>query len=68
MFSYVGFTPQEIVVGNQTTFNIKLLPDAASLEEVVITTFGTAKKNSFTGSATKIDAKDLAPRPITNVG
>lgn len=55
-------------MGNQTTFNIKLLPDAASLEEVVITTFGTAKKNSFTGSATKIDAKDLAPRPITNVG
>ena len=68
LFSYVGFAPQEIAVGNQTTFNVKLLPDAASLEEVVITTFGTAKKTSFTGSAAKIDAKDLGPRPITNVG
>lgn len=68
LFSYVGFTPQEIAVGNQTTFNVKLLPDEASLEEVVITTFGTSKKASFTGSAAKIDAKDLGPRPITNVG
>lgn len=68
LFSYVGFTPQEIAVGNQTTFTVKLLPDAASLEEVVITTFGTAKKASFTGSAAKIDAGDLGPRPITNVG
>ena len=63
LFSYVGFAPQEIAVGNQTTFSVKLLPDAASLEEVVITTFGTAKKASFTGSAAKIDAKDLGPRP-----
>jgi TonB-linked SusC/RagA family outer membrane protein len=68
LFSYVGFAPQDIAVGNQTTFNVKLLPDAASLEEVVITTFGTAKKTSFTGSAAKIDAGKLGPRPITNVG
>jgi TonB-linked SusC/RagA family outer membrane protein len=68
LFSYVGFTGQEIIVGNQTTLNVKLLPDASNLEEVVVTTFGTAKKTSFTGSAAKIDAKDLGPRPITNVG
>ncbi|MFN8347513.1 MAG: TonB-dependent receptor [Spirosomataceae bacterium] len=68
LFSYVGFTPQDIAIGNQTTVNVKMVPDAASLEEVVITTFGTAKKASFTGSAAKIDAKDLGPRPITNVG
>ncbi|NBB18644.1 SusC/RagA family TonB-linked outer membrane protein [Runella sp. CRIBMP] len=68
LFSYVGFTGQEIIVGNQTTLNVKLLPDASNLEEVVVTTFGTAKKTSFTGSAAKIDAEKLGPRPITNVG
>jgi len=68
LFSYVGFTGQEVIVGNQTTLNIKLLPDASNLEEVVVTTFGTAKKTSFTGSAAKIDAEKLGPRPINNVG
>ncbi len=68
LFSYVGFTAQEIAVGNQSILNVKLIPDAASLEEVVVTTFGTAKKTSFTGSAAKIDAEKLGPRPITNVG
>lgn len=68
LISYVGFVNQEIVVGNQTTLNVSLVPDAANIEEVVITTFGTAKKASFTGSAAKIDASSLAPRPVTNLG
>lgn len=68
LFSYVGFVSQEFAIGNQSTLNIRLVADAANLEEVVITTFGTAKKSSFTGSAAKIDAGKIGPRPITNLG
>ncbi len=68
LFSFVGFNSQELSVGSKSTLNVTLVPSELALNEVVITTFGTAKKTSFTGSAAKIDAGKLGPRPITNVG
>ena len=65
--SYTGFTTATIKVGNRTTIEVLLQADAATLDEVVVTTFGSAKKSSFTGSFNKIDAKDIANRPISNV-
>lgn len=65
--SYTGFTTATIKVGNRTTIEVLLQADAATLDEVVVTTFGSAKKSSFTGSFNKIDAKDIATRPITNI-
>lgn len=67
VFSFVGYTSQEVTVGNQTNFTIRLAPDAANLEEVVVTTFGTAKRAAFTGSAGTVSADQIGPRPITNV-
>lgn len=67
-FSYIGYENQDVPVGNQTNLNVKLLPSETALNEVVVTTFGTAKKTSFTGSAAKIGAEKLGVRPITNVG
>jgi hypothetical protein len=32
VFSYVGYSTQEIAVGNQTTINVSLVPDLTSLE------------------------------------
>lgn len=42
--SYVGFQPQEIVVGSNTTINVVLLPNMEALDEVVVVGFGTQKK------------------------
>lgn len=67
-FSYIGYENQDVAVGNQTTLNVRLIPSETALNEVVVTTFGTAKKTSFTGSAAKIGAEKLGVRPITNVG
>ena len=35
-FSYIGFAPQEVVVGNQTTINVTLAEDSQTLNEVVV--------------------------------
>jgi TonB-linked SusC/RagA family outer membrane protein len=67
VFSFVGFTSQEINVGSRTTINVNLIPGSENLTEVIVTTFGTAKKTSFTGSAAKIGADELGNRPITNI-
>ena len=37
VFSFIGYIPQEITVGNQMVIDIILQPEATSLEEVVIT-------------------------------
>lgn len=68
MFSYVGFATEEINIGNRSTINVNLIPSAENLTEVVVTSFGTAKKTSFTGSAARLGAENLGPRPITNIG
>ncbi len=41
--------------------------DSKVLDEVMVVAYGTAKKSSFTGSASTIDNKKLESRPITNV-
>jgi hypothetical protein len=68
VFSYVGYKSEEVAVGNQTSLKISLETSSETLNEVVVTTFGTAKKTSFTGSAATIGADKIGPRPITNIG
>ena len=46
---------------------VVLKSDAEQLDEVMVVAYGTAKKSSFTGSASNIDGKKLELRPITNV-
>jgi len=64
--SYIGYTAQEIPVGNQTNFKIVLKEDAQLLNEVVVIGYGTMKKSDLTGSITAIDQKDFQKGLITN--
>ena len=44
VISYIGYKDQEIKVGNQRSFNIKMSEDTQALEEVVVVGYGTQKK------------------------
>ena len=55
--SYVGYQTQEVKAAAQLT--IKMVPDSELLDEVMVVAFGTAKKESFTGSAVVVDSKTL---------
>lgn len=67
-FSYIGYESQDVKVGSKSVINVKMVPSLSTLDEVIVTTFGTAKKESFTGSAGQIGAQQIAVRPITNIG
>lgn len=67
VFSYIGFSSQEVAIGNQTTIQVALTPDAANLDEVIVTTFGTAKRASFTGSAGTLSPTQIQNRPVSNI-
>ncbi|EGF58116.1 TonB-dependent receptor plug domain protein [Bacteroides fluxus YIT 12057] len=56
---------QELAI--KPNMKVLLKSDSELLDEVMVVAYGTAKKSSFTGSASTIDSKKLASRPITNV-
>lgn len=63
--SFVGMKPQE--VGVKSNLKIILESDNQMLDEVMVVAYGTAKKSSFTGSASTISNEKLELRPITNL-
>ena len=60
VFSYVGFLPQEIPVGNQRTLNVTLREDLQNLEEVIVIGYGTRAKKDLTGAISQINADDIS--------
>ena len=67
VFSSIGYTTQEVAVGGRGTINITLSPDAEGLEDVLVVAYGTAKKESFTGSAQTIKSEQIEKRTVANV-
>ncbi|HRE67306.1 MAG TPA: SusC/RagA family TonB-linked outer membrane protein [Cyclobacteriaceae bacterium] len=67
VFTFIGMRTEEISVGQRTQVNVALEVDVMQLNEVVITTFGEAKKSSFTGSYSQINSENIAVRPLSNV-
>ena len=47
VFSYVGFTTQEITYNGQYQLNIVMSEDASALDEVVLIGYGSVKKRRF---------------------
>jgi TonB-linked SusC/RagA family outer membrane protein len=67
VFSFIGYTPQEVAVNNRTSLNITMRPDAKSLEEVVVTGYSSEKKADITGAVAVVKMKDIASIPTGNV-
>ena len=66
VFSYIGFTAQEVTVGSKTVINVTLLEDN-NLDEVIIVGYGTRKKSHSTGAIAQVKGKDVAAVQATRV-
>jgi TonB-linked SusC/RagA family outer membrane protein len=64
--SYIGYTNQEITVGNRTQLDVVLTEDTQALSEIVVVGYGTQKKANLTGSVSTINSKELLKRPVSN--
>ena len=68
VLSFIGYTSQEVAVGNRSTVDVKLADDTKALEEVVVVGYGTAKRKDLTGSVVQVTAKDfnagVNPNPL----
>ncbi|WP_409049464.1 SusC/RagA family TonB-linked outer membrane protein [Telluribacter sp. SYSU D00476] len=52
VFSFIGYTTQEIAVSNRSTINISMSENATALDEVVVTALGIRKEAKKLGYAT----------------
>ena len=66
VISYIGYTTQEIAVGNQSNFNVTLEEDNAALDEVVVVGYGVQKKKLVTGATVQVKGDDIAKLNTTS--
>lgn len=66
LFRYIGFEEQEVIVGNQTVFNVVLESSSIGLDEVVAIGYGTAKRRDLTGSVSSVGESVLRNTPVSS--
>ncbi|HEY9489804.1 MAG TPA: SusC/RagA family TonB-linked outer membrane protein, partial [Chryseosolibacter sp.] len=67
VFSFIGYSTQEIVVNGRSQIGVELTEDAQSLDEVVVVGYGTQKKVNVTGAITAIKTEELNNITSTNL-
>ncbi|HSI77459.1 MAG TPA: SusC/RagA family TonB-linked outer membrane protein [Lunatimonas sp.] len=66
--SFIGYIKKEVVVGNQTSLTVSLIPDSQALSEVVVTAFGMEREKKALGYTTQaIDGSALAEARQGNI-
>lgn len=66
-FSYIGYQTQTIAVGNQSTVNVVMEEDNASLDEVVVIGYQTVRRRDLTGSVASVSGKSVEAAPVSNL-
>ena len=67
VFSYLGYQPQEIVLGAKKELTVLLQEDTKALQEVVVVGYTKQRKETMIGSVATITTKDLTQSPTANI-
>src|SRR5688572_29084527 len=59
VFSFIGTTTQEVVVGTQIEISVQLLDDTETLSEVVVIGYGTQEKKDITGAVASVKSEEF---------
>ena len=65
VFTYIGYAPQEVAIGNRTSIDVQLQSTGQQLTDVVVVGYATQRRATVTGSVSSIGAKDLVSTPAT---
>lgn len=68
VFSYIGYSTQEVAVKGRKTLEVNLTEDSKTLDEVVVVGYGTQKKVNLTGSVSQVKMDEIAAnRPVNSI-
>lgn len=65
--SMIGMEKQEIPIGDRREFAIKMKEEASQMDEVVVTGYYTASKESYTGASRTINGEELKAAGNQNI-
>ena len=66
-FSAIGYETQLIPVQGRAAIDVSLPVSAEFLDDVMVVAYGTAKKSSYSGSATMVRSEELSQKPVSSV-
>lgn len=66
LFSYVGYTSQEISLNQENTINVTLKEDANTLNEVVVVGYGTQKREQITTAIASVKSEDFVQGSVND--
>ena len=67
LFSFIGYTSQEVEVGSNTVIDVSMRVDVTELSEIVVTGYASQEKKDLTGSVGTVKIKDMVQVPAANV-
>ena len=67
VFTFVGYTTQEIVVADRQVIDVILTEDVQMIDEVVVVGYGQQRRATLTGSVSQVSGDEIAARPSNNV-
>lgn len=67
LFSYIGYTSEEVTTGARTTIDMQLKAEQTMLDELVVIGYGTTKKRNVLGAVSKVDNTELTRMPVAGV-
>jgi TonB-dependent starch-binding outer membrane protein SusC len=62
--SSIGFSTQNVAVGDRTTLAVTLREDAIALSEAVVVGYGTQSKADLTGAVTQVSGREVQNAPV----
>jgi TonB-linked SusC/RagA family outer membrane protein len=65
-FSSVGYTTQDVPVGNRSVVDVTLAIASSSLNDVVVIGYQTVRRRDVSGTVSSIQAKDLEKIPVSS--
>ncbi|KUG08560.1 SusC/RagA family TonB-linked outer membrane protein [Solirubrum puertoriconensis] len=67
VFSYVGYTTQEVAVGGRATLDVSLRQDTKALQELVVVGYLTQNRQDVTGSVASVSGDDVRRAPVATL-
>nr|MBI1232318.1 SusC/RagA family TonB-linked outer membrane protein [Cytophagales bacterium] len=67
VFSFIGMAKQEVTIGNQTYFEIRLAEDQQNLDEVVVVGYGTMDRRRLASAVSTIGSDELVKDPLPSL-
>jgi TonB-dependent starch-binding outer membrane protein SusC len=67
VFSFVGYTTEEVMVGNRTLFNVNLAEDLKQLQEIVVVGYGTQTKATVSSAISSVKSSEITQTPVLRV-